>query len=144
VAQLLNALNARSETTSRFHRVFTKTWLWGPAIVRGLSLQVAVVDVPFLQVAFGTASLDLLPWGSSSCAGEGHRRRAQHERSLASGTRTDRMIRITSCRPTAIWETGFGRGLALLSRRGIGTIAHAGGPSTGPRSCQKSRSGGEE
>jgi len=60
-AQLFNALNARSETTSAFHGLFANRWLWG-AIVLGLVLQVAVVEVPLLQVAFGTASLDLLHW----------------------------------------------------------------------------------
>ena len=34
LAQLLNALNARSETTSAFHGLFTNKWLWG-AIVLG-------------------------------------------------------------------------------------------------------------
>ncbi len=61
LAQLFNALNARSETTSAFHGLFANRWLWG-AIALGLVLQVAVVEVPFLQVAFGTASLNLLHW----------------------------------------------------------------------------------
>jgi hypothetical protein len=29
----------------------------------GLSLQVAVIEVPFSQAAFGTASMDLAHWG---------------------------------------------------------------------------------
>jgi magnesium-transporting ATPase (P-type) len=61
LAQLFNVLNSRSETTSAFHRMFVNRWLWG-AIVLGVLLQVAVVEVPFLQVAFGTASLDLAHW----------------------------------------------------------------------------------
>ncbi|MFI8524155.1 cation-translocating P-type ATPase [Promicromonospora sukumoe] len=61
LAQLFNVLNSRSETTSAFHRMFVNRWLWG-AIVLGVLLQVAVVQVPFLQVAFGTASLDLAHW----------------------------------------------------------------------------------
>ncbi|MTB87049.1 cation-translocating P-type ATPase [Aeromicrobium senzhongii] len=62
LAQLFNALNARSETTSAFHGLFRNGWLWG-AIGLGIVLQFAVVEVPFLQVAFGTGSLDLVHWG---------------------------------------------------------------------------------
>jgi len=62
LAQLFNVLNSRSETTSAFHRMFVNRWLWA-AIALGVVLQVAVVQVPFLQVAFGTASLDLAHWG---------------------------------------------------------------------------------
>ncbi|MFD6138359.1 cation-translocating P-type ATPase [Promicromonospora sp. NPDC060271] len=62
LAQLFNVFNSRSETTSAFHRMFAGRWLWG-AIGLGVLLQVAVVQVPFLQVAFGTASLDLAHWG---------------------------------------------------------------------------------
>ncbi|MFD7307129.1 cation-translocating P-type ATPase [Promicromonospora sp. NPDC059942] len=61
LTQLVNVLNSRSETTSAFHRMFVNRWLWG-AIVLGALLQVAVVEVPFLQVAFGTAGLDLAHW----------------------------------------------------------------------------------
>lgn len=63
LAQLFNALNARSETTSAFHGLFANRWLWA-AIVLGVVLQVAVVEAPFLQVAFGTASMDLDHWGT--------------------------------------------------------------------------------
>lgn len=62
LAQLFNVLNSRSETTSAFHRMFVNRWLWG-AIGLGVILQVAVAQVPFLQVAFGTAGLDLAHWG---------------------------------------------------------------------------------
>ncbi len=61
LAQLFNALNARSETTSAFHGLFTNRWLWG-ALALSAVLQVAVVEVPFLQVAFGTAALDPVHW----------------------------------------------------------------------------------
>lgn len=64
LAQLFNVLNSRSETTSAFHRMFVNRWLWG-AIGLGVVLQVAVVQVPFLQVAFGTAGLDLAHWGGA-------------------------------------------------------------------------------
>jgi Ca2+-transporting ATPase len=60
-AQMFNALNARSETTSAFRKLFANGWLWA-AIVVAVALQVAVVEVPFLQAAFGTASLDVTQW----------------------------------------------------------------------------------
>ncbi|MBC2932179.1 cation-translocating P-type ATPase [Nocardioides sp. zg-1228] len=63
LAQLFNALNARSETTSAFHGLFANPWLWA-SIALGAVLQLAVVEVPFLQVAFGTHSLDLAHWGA--------------------------------------------------------------------------------
>ena len=67
-AQLFNALNARSETSSAFRMLFSNKWLWG-AITLGAGLQVAVVEVPFLQVAFGTASMDLAHWGACVALG---------------------------------------------------------------------------
>ena len=60
-AQLFNALNSRSETTSAFRGLFSNKWLWG-ALGLGTVLQVLVVQVPFLQEAFGTAPLDLGQW----------------------------------------------------------------------------------
>ncbi|WP_022884064.1 cation-translocating P-type ATPase, partial [Glaciibacter superstes] len=67
-AQLFNALNARSETTSAFRMLFANKWLWG-AIALGVLLQIAVVEVPFLQVAFGTTSMDLAHWGTCVALG---------------------------------------------------------------------------
>ncbi|PPL20262.1 cation-translocating P-type ATPase [Microterricola pindariensis] len=67
-AQLFNALNARSETSSAFRKMFSNTWLWG-SILLGILLQIAVVQVPFLQVAFGTAPLDLAHWGACIALG---------------------------------------------------------------------------
>jgi P-type Ca2+ transporter type 2C len=61
LAQLFNCFNARSETTSAFHRLFVNPWLWG-AIALSLLLQVAVVNVAMLNVAFGTEPLDATPW----------------------------------------------------------------------------------
>ncbi len=63
LAQLFNAFNARSETTSAFHGLFANKWLWG-SILLSVVLQVAVVELPFLQVAFGTASMDLAHWSA--------------------------------------------------------------------------------
>ncbi|HSO91667.1 MAG TPA: cation-translocating P-type ATPase [Arthrobacter sp.] len=60
-AQLFNAFNSRSETTSAFRRLFVNKWLWGSVLLATV-LQVAVVELPFLQRAFGTASLDPAHW----------------------------------------------------------------------------------
>jgi magnesium-transporting ATPase (P-type) len=60
-AQLFNSFNSRSETSSAFRRPFSNPWLWA-AVALGAVLQVAVVHVPLLQVAFGTAPLDLAHW----------------------------------------------------------------------------------
>ncbi|MBM6979697.1 MAG: cation transporting ATPase C-terminal domain-containing protein, partial [Actinomyces succiniciruminis] len=58
---LFNTVNSRSETVSAFRHLLVNKWLWG-AIALGVVLQVAVVEVPFLQAAFSTASLDLAHW----------------------------------------------------------------------------------
>jgi magnesium-transporting ATPase (P-type) len=60
-AQLFNCFNARSDRTSAFHRLFTNRWLWG-AISLSALLQVAVVELPFLNNAFGTAPLGGNEW----------------------------------------------------------------------------------
>lgn len=60
-AQLFNAFNSRSETTSAFHLVFANRWLWG-SVALAVALQVAVVEMPLLQGAFGTTSLDAAHW----------------------------------------------------------------------------------
>src|SRR5690606_35863694 len=52
-AQLFNCFNARSEDASAFRHMFANRWMWA-AIVLSLLLQVAVVNVGFLNVAFGT------------------------------------------------------------------------------------------
>ena len=63
LAQLFNAFNSRSQTTSAFHRPFRNRWLWG-SVALATGLQIAVVELlPFLQRAFGTVSLDLAHWG---------------------------------------------------------------------------------
>jgi len=59
--QLFNALNSRSDTGSAFTHMFSNAWLWG-SVVLVTALQVMVVEVPFLQVAFGTAPLDWIHW----------------------------------------------------------------------------------
>jgi P-type Ca2+ transporter type 2C len=59
--QLFNALNARSDRTSAFHRLFTNPMLWG-AIALSVLLQVAVVHIGFLNRAFDTTPLNARDW----------------------------------------------------------------------------------
>ena len=61
LAQLFNCFNARSDRTSAFHHLFTNRWLWG-AIGLSVVLQVAVVQLTFLNEAFGTAPLSVGDW----------------------------------------------------------------------------------
>jgi P-type Ca2+ transporter type 2C len=61
VAQLFNCFNARSDRTSAFHHLFSNRWLWG-AIALSLVLQVAVVQLPFLNEAFSTTPLSAADW----------------------------------------------------------------------------------
>lgn len=61
LAQLFNAFNSRSETTSAFRHLLVNRWLLG-AVALGALLQVAVVHVPFLNTAFGTAPLSAGQW----------------------------------------------------------------------------------
>ena len=50
-----------SDRTSAFRRLFTNRWLWG-AIALSALLQVAVVQLPFLNDAFDTAPLGRHEW----------------------------------------------------------------------------------
>jgi Ca2+-transporting ATPase len=65
LAQLFNCFNARSETLSAFSRPFVNRWLWA-AVALSAMLQVAVVNIPFLNIAFGTVPLEPAQW--LSCA----------------------------------------------------------------------------
>ena len=58
---LFTCFTARSDTTSAFAKLFVNPWLWGAAAL-SLLLQVAVVHVPLLNIAFGTAPLALDQW----------------------------------------------------------------------------------
>ncbi|MET3494492.1 cation-translocating P-type ATPase [Variovorax boronicumulans] len=60
-AQLFNCFNARSQRLSAFGHLFVNGWLWG-AIGLAALLQVAVVELGFLNAAFGTAPLSLAQW----------------------------------------------------------------------------------
>jgi magnesium-transporting ATPase (P-type) len=70
LAQLFNTFNARSDRVSAFHKMFTNGYLWA-AIALSLVLQVAVVELPFLNEAFGTEPLSASDWaiciGLASC-----------------------------------------------------------------------------
>ena len=60
-AQLFNALNSRSDLSSAFHKLFVNPWLWASFAFVAVA-QVLVVEVPFLQAAFGTTSIGLNHW----------------------------------------------------------------------------------
>ena len=60
-ASLFNCLNARSDTASAFTQLFANRWLWG-AIALSALLQVAVVHLGFLNLAFGTLPLAPDQW----------------------------------------------------------------------------------
>jgi Ca2+-transporting ATPase len=61
LAQLFNCFNARSDHTSAFHRLFTNRYLWA-AIALSALLQVAVVQLSFLNSAFDTTPLGADEW----------------------------------------------------------------------------------
>ena len=60
-ASLFNCFNARSDRTSAFRHLFTNRFLWA-AIGVSVGLQVAVVQLPFLNEAFSTTPLTLGEW----------------------------------------------------------------------------------
>ena len=62
LAQLFNCFNARSDRTSAFVHLLVNRWLWG-SIALAVVLQVAVVHLAVLNVAFGTVPLTLEQWG---------------------------------------------------------------------------------
>ena len=59
--QLFNALSSRADSTSAFAHLFTNGWLWTSLALATLA-QVLVVQLPALQTAFGTTSLDAMHW----------------------------------------------------------------------------------
>jgi P-type Ca2+ transporter type 2C len=61
LAQLFNCFNARSDRTSAFVNLFVNRWLW-LSIALAVLLQVAVVHVGWLNIAFGTVPLALDQW----------------------------------------------------------------------------------
>jgi Ca2+-transporting ATPase len=60
-AQLFNCFSARSENASAFSHLFVNPWLWGAVALSAL-LQVAVVNLSFLNLAFGTVALQWNQW----------------------------------------------------------------------------------
>ncbi len=67
---VFTCFTARSDTTSAFANLFVNRWLWS-AIAVSLLLQVAVVHVPFLNLAFGTVPLTLDQWLLCAAMGSG-------------------------------------------------------------------------
>jgi P-type Ca2+ transporter type 2C len=60
-AQMFNVFNARSDKVSAFHRLFTNRILWA-AVGLSIVLQIAVVNLNFLNRAFGTTPLTSFDW----------------------------------------------------------------------------------
>jgi Ca2+-transporting ATPase len=60
-AQLFNCFNTRSAIASVRHGLFTNVWLWGSVVLAAV-LQVAVVQLPAGNAAFGTVPLTLTDW----------------------------------------------------------------------------------
>ena len=58
---LFTCFTARSDTTSAFTHLFVNPWLWGAVALSAL-LQVAVVHLGLLNLAFGTVPLTLDQW----------------------------------------------------------------------------------
>ena len=61
LTQLFNCFNVRSTTTSAFQGLFSNRWLWA-AVALSFALQVAVVHLTFLNLAFGTVPLSANQW----------------------------------------------------------------------------------
>ncbi len=61
LTQLFNCFNARSASASAFRAAFSNRWLWA-AVALSTALQVAVVHLPFLNLAFGTVPLSAGQW----------------------------------------------------------------------------------
>ncbi len=60
-SSMFTCFNARSDTASAFTHLFVNPWLWG-AIALSVLLQVAVVNLDFLNLAFGTVPLEFNQW----------------------------------------------------------------------------------
>ncbi len=61
LTQLFNCFNARSASASAFRALGSNRWLWA-AVALSAALQVAVVHLPFLNLAFGTVPLSAGQW----------------------------------------------------------------------------------
>jgi P-type Ca2+ transporter type 2C len=69
-ASLFNCLSSRSDSASAFTHFFANRWLWA-AIALSALLQVAVVQSPWLNLAFGTVPLTLEQWAVCVAMGSG-------------------------------------------------------------------------
>ena len=58
---LFSCFTVRSDAVSAFTHLFDNRWLWG-AVTLSVLMQVAVVQVDFLNLAFGTLPLALDQW----------------------------------------------------------------------------------
>ena len=58
---IFSVFNARSDRLSAFRGLFSNYWLWA-AVALSIVLQIAVVYIPLLQVAFSTVSLSFADW----------------------------------------------------------------------------------
>jgi P-type Ca2+ transporter type 2C len=70
IASLFNCLSARSDIASAFTQLFANAWLWAAMALSAL-LQVAVVHLPWLNLAFGTVPLTLEQWAICVAMGSG-------------------------------------------------------------------------
>lgn len=61
LASMFTCFTARSDTASAFRHLFGNPWLWG-AVTLSVLLQVAVVNLAVLNLAFSTVPLDLRQW----------------------------------------------------------------------------------
>ncbi len=69
-AQLFNAFNARSDQASVFSGGASNPWLWTTTLL-AVNLQIAVVEWPVLNTAFGTVPLNWQEWGMCVCLASG-------------------------------------------------------------------------
>ncbi|KPF45399.1 haloacid dehalogenase [beta proteobacterium AAP121] len=70
LTQLFNCFNARSAAASAFRAPFSNRWLWA-AVALSAALQVAVVHLPFLNLAFGTVPMSADHWAVCVAAASG-------------------------------------------------------------------------
>ena len=61
LTQIFNGFNARSASSSAFSSAFSNRWLWA-AVALSAALQVAVVHLSFLNLAFVTVPLSAGQW----------------------------------------------------------------------------------
>jgi len=70
LAQLFNALASRHPTATALRGLFGNRWLWAALGLSAL-LQVAVVQLPWLNLAFGTVPLDAAQWATCAALASG-------------------------------------------------------------------------